>query len=160
MSQNHSIYDIKVKTIDDQETTLAAYKGRKMLIVNVASRCGNTPQYTDLEKLYKLHGDKVTVLGFPANNFLGQEPGSNKQIKEFCTLKYGVTFPMFSKISVKGKDQSPLYQWLTDPVKNGWNDKQPDWNFAKYLVDENGKLTDFFPAKTQPMDEVILLKIS
>jgi glutathione peroxidase len=154
-----SIYEIKVKTIDGTETTLSSFKGKKMLIVNVASECGYTPQYADLQKLHEQYGDKVAVLGFPTNDFGAQEPGNEETIKSFCQKNYGVTFPMFSKIQVKGNDMHPLYQWLTDPEKNGWNNRQPAWNFNKYLVDENGNLTDYFPSKVKPMDELILSKL-
>ena len=154
-----SFYSFKMKDIDGNEIDFSQYKGKKLLIVNVASECGNTPQYTDLEKLHEQYGNKVTVLGFPANNFGSQEPGSNKDIKEFCKKNYNVKFQMFEKISVKGDDKDPLYQWLSDKSKNGWNDKEPNWNFAKYLVDENGQLVAFFPAKTNPMSEEILSKI-
>lgn len=149
-----------MKDIDGNEIDFNRYKGKKVLIVNVASECGNTPQYADLEKLHEQYGDKVTVLGFPANNFGSQEPGSNSDIKTFCKKNYEVKFTMFSKISVKGDDADPLYQWLADKSKNGWNDKQPNWNFAKYLVDENGQLIAFFPAKTNPLSEDILSKIT
>jgi glutathione peroxidase len=160
--QNHppvSFYSFKMKDIDGNEIDFSKYKGKKLLLVNVASECGNTPQYADLEKLHEQYGDKVTVLGFPANNFGQQEPGSNKDIKEFCKKNYGVKFQMFEKISVKGDDKAPLYQWLSDKSKNGWNDKEPNWNFAKYLVDEKGNLVAFFPAKTNPLSEDILSKI-
>lgn len=151
-----SIYDIKVKTIEGEETTLAPYKGKKMLIVNVASKCGFTPQYADLQEFYKKYSDKVTVLGFPANNFGGQEPGTNAQIKEFCTKNYGVTFPMFEKISVKGNDMHELYKWLTSADQNGWNDKAPSWNFCKYLVSEDGKLLKFYSSAVNPMSEEVV----
>ena len=151
-----SIYDIKVKTIDGQETTLAQYKGKKMLIVNVASECGYTPQYADLQELYTAHGDKVALLGFPANNFGGQEPGSNAQIKDFCTKNFGVTFPMFEKISVKGSDMHELYQWLTSKDQNGWNEKAPNWNFCKYLISDDGKLLKFYSTAVNPMSEEIV----
>jgi glutathione peroxidase len=154
-----SFYNFKMKSIDGEEIDFNEFKGKKVLLVNVASECGNTPQYTDLEKLHEQYGDRVTVLGFPANNFGGQEPGSNADIKSFCIKKYDVKFKMFEKISVKGSDKDPLYQWLSDKTKNGWNDKEPDWNFAKYLVDENGELVEFFPARTKPLDEKILSKI-
>jgi glutathione peroxidase len=154
-----SIYEIKVKTITGEETTLASFKGKKMLIVNVASECGYTPQYAGLQKLHEMYGDKVAVLGFPSNDFGGQEPGSEEQIQSFCSKNYGVTFPMFSKIKVKGNDMHPLYQWLTNPEKNGWNSQAPVWNFNKYLIDENGNLTDYFPSKVNPLDDLIISKI-
>jgi glutathione peroxidase len=154
-----SFYSFKMKDIDGNEVDFNQYKGKKVLLVNVASECGNTPQYADLEKLHEQYGDKITVLGFPANNFGSQEPGSNADIKSFCKKNYDVKFKMFEKISVKGDDVAPLYQWLSDKSKNGWNEKQPNWNFAKYLIDENGNLVAFFPAKTNPMSEDILSRI-
>ncbi|HKR03367.1 MAG TPA: glutathione peroxidase [Bacteroidia bacterium] len=154
-----SFYSFKMKDIDGNEIDFSQYKGKKALLVNVASECGNTPQYADLEKLHEQYGDKVTVLGFPANNFGKQEPGSSEEIKTFCKKNYGVKFTLFEKISVKGDDIAPLYQWLTDKSKNGWNENQPNWNFAKYLIDEKGELVAFFPAKTNPMAEEILSEI-
>jgi glutathione peroxidase len=151
-----SIYDIKVKTIDGKETDLSQFKGKKMLIVNVASECGYTPQYKNLQELYSQHQDKVVVLGFPANDFGRQEPGTNEQIQDFCTKNFGVTFPMFEKIDVTGKDIHPLYKWLTDKELNGWNDKNPTWNFNKYLVSEDGKLLKYFPSGVDPVSEEIL----
>ncbi len=151
-----SIYDIPVNTIEGEATTLAPYKGKKMLIVNVASQCGFTPQYADLQKFYNEHSGQVTVLGFPANNFGGQEPGTNVEIQEFCTKNFGVTFPMFEKISVKGKDMHLLYQWLTEKEQNGWNDKAPNWNFCKYLVSEDGKLLKFYSSAVNPMSEEVV----
>lgn len=154
MSQS-AFYDFKLKSIDGTVVDFSQFKGKKVLIVNVASECGNTPQYADLERLYEQYKDKLVILGFPANNFGGQEPGSNSEIKSFCTSKYRVTFPMFEKISVKGSDMAPLYKWLSDKSLNGINDKAPDWNFAKYLVNEKGELVAFFSASTQPYDEKI-----
>lgn len=154
-----SIYDIPLKTIDGKDTTLSAYKGKKMLLVNVASECGYTPQYADLQKLWETHGDKVAVLGFPANNFGGQEPGTNEQIQTFCSKNFGVTFPLFEKLSVKGDDMQPLYKWLTDKDQNGWNEQAPKWNFCKYLVDENGKLLNFYSSGVNPMDAEITGKL-
>jgi glutathione peroxidase len=127
-----------------------------VLLVNVASKCGLTPQYKDLQALHEKHGDKLVILGFPANNFMGQEPAANSEIGEFCQKNYGVSFQMFAKISVKGSDQHPLYQWLTTKAQNGWNDQNPDWNFAKYLVNEKGELVKFFPARTLPMSNEVL----
>jgi glutathione peroxidase len=154
-----SVYSIPVTTLDGKETTLEQYRGKKILIVNVASECGYTPQYAELQRLYEQYSDRLVVLGFPSNDFGGQEPGTNEQIKSFCTKNYGVTFPMFSKISVKGEKMHPLYQWLTDPEKNGWNRQPPVWNFNKYLIDENGELTDYFPSRVKPMDELILSRL-
>ncbi len=156
METKNSIYDFTLKSIDGKDISLSQFKGKKMLLVNTASECGNTPQYAELEELHKNYSNEVTVLGFPANNFGGQEPGSNQDIQSFCTKNYGVTFPMFEKISVKGSDQAPLYKWLSTKELNGWNDEKPDWNFAKYLINENGELIKFFPASLSPMSEEIL----
>lgn len=150
-----SIYDFKLKSLDGKEVDFSQYKGKKLLIVNTASKCGKTPQYAGLEKLHEQYGNNVTVLGFPANNFLWQEPGSNEEIAAFCERNYGVKFQMFEKVSVKGKDQSPLYQWLQ--AKTG---HKPDWNFAKYLVSEDGTQVTFFNSSVQPLDKKILDKIA
>jgi glutathione peroxidase len=147
-----SLYDFTVKSIDGKPVALSAYKGKKIVILNTASKCGYTPQYADWEKFYKAHGDKVVVLGFPANNFMGQEPGTNEEVASFCQKNYGVTFPMFEKVDVVGNNQSPLYKWLTTKSLNGWNDKAPTWNFCKYVVDEQGKLTNFFASGVKPDD--------
>jgi glutathione peroxidase len=147
-----SLYDFTVKSIDGKPVALSAYKGKKIVILNTASKCGYTPQYADWEKFYKAHGDKIVVLGFPANNFMGQEPGSNEEVASFCQKNYGVTFPMFEKVDVVGSGQSPLYKWLTTKSMNGWNDKAPSWNFCKYVVDEQGKLTNFFASGVKPDD--------
>ncbi len=128
------------------------YEGKKVVILNVASKCGYTPQYADWEAFYKENNGKVVVLGFPANNFMSQEPGSNEEIASFCSKNYGVTFPMFQKISVKGSDKAPLYQWLSDKTKNGWNDQEPSWNFCKYVINEKGELVSFFPSGVKPND--------
>ncbi|MBD2757816.1 glutathione peroxidase [Spirosoma validum] len=148
-----SLYDFTVKSLDGKPVSLSGFKGKKVVILNVASKCGFTPQYADWEKFYKEHGDKIVVLGFPANNFKSQEPGSSEEIAEFCKKNYGVTFPMFEKVSVLGEDQSPLYKWLTTKDMNGWNDKVPTWNFCKYVVNEKGELTHFFASKVKPEDE-------
>lgn len=151
-----SVYDFKMTSIDGQEIDLSKYKGKKILIVNTASECGYTPQYEGLQALHQAHGDKIAILGFPANNFGGQEPGSDLEIKKFCKANYGVTFQMFSKISVKGDDMDPLYQWLSDKSKNGWNEDAPGWNFCKYLVDEKGQLVRFYGSSIEPMSEEIV----
>ncbi|MFD2200736.1 glutathione peroxidase [Shivajiella indica] len=151
-----SIYDFKMKDINGNEVDFSQYKGKKLLLVNVASKCGYTPQYEDLQKLHETHGEKVVIIGFPANNFGGQEPGTNKEIKQFCSENYGVTFTMMDKISVKGADKDPLYRWLSDKDLNGWNDKEPSWNFCKYFINEKGELVKFFPSSVKPMDEEIL----
>ena len=131
--------------------------GKKVMIVNVASKCGYTPQYADLEKLYETYKDKnFVILGFPANDFLEQERGTNEEIKSFCTLNYGVTFPMMAKITVKGDAMSPVYQWLTMKAKNGVSDSKIKWNFQKYIIDENGHLMAYFDPATKPFDEAII----
>jgi len=151
-----SIYDFKMKDINGELVDFSKFKGQKLLLVNVASKCGYTPQYADLQKLHEAHGDKVTIIGFPANNFGGQEPGTNEEIKQFCSENYGVTFKMMDKVSVKGSDKDPLYRWLSDKNMNGWNDKEPSWNFCKYFINENGELVKFFPSSVKPMDEEII----
>ena len=151
----NSIYDFKVKSLDGKEIDFTNFKGQKLLIVNTASKCGLTPQYADLEKLHEQYGSKLKVLGFPANDFLRQEPGSNLQIGEFCERNYGVKFQMFEKISVKGQDQHPLYQWLE--AKTG---RKPDWNFAKYLVSADGEEVTFFRSGLGPLDKRIVDEIS
>jgi len=153
-----SFYDFKMKSIDGNEIDFSGFKGKKVLIVNTASECGFTPQYEDLENLNKKYGDKVTIIGFPANNFGGQEPGSNSEIKTFCSKNYGVGFLMMEKISVKGNDVSPLFKWLSSKDENGWNNEAPNWNFCKYLVDENGNLIKFYSSKVNPMsDEIVTM---
>ena len=156
MGMVSSIYDFKVTSLDGGTIDFSKYKGKKILIVNTASQCGNTPQYAELEELYKKHGNSLVIVGFPANNFGGQEPGSNSEIESFCKKNYGVTFPMAEKVSVKGDDIHPLFKYLvteaeklgeTDPIK---------WNFTKFLIDENGKLVKVFHNKVLPMsDEVV-----
>lgn len=147
-----SLYDFTMKSLDGKPIILSAYKGKKVVILNTASACGYTPQYADWEKFYKEHGDKIVVLGFPANNFGNQESGSNQEIASFCQKNYGVTFPMFEKIDVVGENQHPLYQWLSKKDLNGWNEQAPKWNFCKYVVDETGKLTHFFASGIKPTD--------
>jgi len=151
------IYDITVNTIDGQPKSLGDYKGKVLLIVNTASRCGFTPQYKGLETLYREYKDKgLEILGFPANNFMGQEPGSNKEIKKFCALKYNVTFPLFAKISVKGPDEHPLYQYLT----NAPDFKGPiSWNFNKFLVDMGGNVIARFDSKVDPQAPELVKEI-
>lgn len=144
-----SIYDFKVDGLDGQ-IDFAAFKGKKILIVNTASQCGNTPQYKDLETLYEQHKDQLVIVGFPANNFGGQEPGSNKEIKEFCTSKYAVTFPMAEKISVKGDDTHPLYKFLKEQAAAKGFEDPVTWNFGKFLLNEKGELIATFSPKTKP----------
>ncbi len=156
-AQNDSFYALKAISIDGETFNFSDLKGKKALIVNTASKCGYTPQYEDLEKLYKKYGgDNFTIIGFPANNFLKQEPGTDEDIKEFCKLNYGVTFQMMSKISVKGDDMHPVYKWLTEKSKNGVMDSKVSWNFQKYMIDENGKLIDFAKPKEKPMSPKIV----
>lgn len=152
-----SFYDFVVKDIDGKEFALSSLKGKKVMVVNTASKCGLTPQYAKLESLYKSYGGKdFIIIGFPANNFMKQEPESDAQIKSFCTEEYGVSFPMMSKISVKGDDMHPLYQWLTEKEKNGLEDSKVSWNFQKYLIDENGKLVKVISPRTDPLDDEIV----
>jgi glutathione peroxidase len=146
-----SFYDFVTTTIDGNSFALSQLKGKKVLVVNTASKCGFTPQYAQLEELYKTYGNgNFVIIGFPANNFLSQEPGSNGEIKEFCTKNFGVTFPMMSKISVKGSDMDPLYKWLTSKEENGVMDANVSWNFQKFMIDENGKLVGMVPPNEKP----------
>ncbi len=150
MSSAGSIYDFKVNALDGKTIDFSQYKGKTLLIVNVASKCGYTPQYADLQKLNETYGDKVIILGFPANNFGGQESGTNVEIGEFCSKNYGVTFQMFEKISVKGTDQHALFAYLKE--KTG---EEPTWNFCKYLVKADGSVK-FFNSKVKPLDKQII----
>ncbi|MDB5196167.1 MAG: glutathione peroxidase [Flaviaesturariibacter sp.] len=151
-----AIYKFKVAALDGGTINLAKYKGKKIMIVNTASKCGYTPQYEDLQKLHEKYKDKLVIIGFPANNFGGQEPGSNTEIGEFCKKNYGVTFPMAEKVSVVGADAAPLFKYLTAEAKKlGTPDPVIKWNFTKFLIDEKGKLVKVFPSKVKPMDEEI-----
>ena len=150
-----SFYDLKATSIDGEEISFKRYKGKKVLIVNTASSCGYTYQYEGLQKLNDIYGKDVEILGFPANDFLFQERGSDAEIADFCEKNYGVTFQMFSKITTKGRNQSPVYTWLTNKDLNGWNEKKPTWNFCKYLIDENGNLVEFFDKSVKPMSKEI-----
>jgi glutathione peroxidase len=146
-----SVHEFTLNSIDGSPAPLSAYQGKVVLIVNVASRCGFTPQYAGLESLYEKYKDRgFVILGFPANNFGSQEPGTNEEIKTFCSSKYNVTFPMYSKISVKGDDQAPLYQFLTDKQANPATGGEIQWNFTKFLVDKNGKVVARFEPKVTP----------
>jgi glutathione peroxidase len=150
-AQNKTLYDFKATTLDGQAFDLSKLKGKKVLVVNTASKCGLTPQYETLQKLYDTYKDRnFVIIGFPANNFNQQEPGSNSEIKEFCTKNYGVTFPMMSKISVKGADIDPLYKWLTSKSLNGLVDAEVQWNFQKFMIDEQGQLIGFVSPKESP----------
>jgi glutathione peroxidase len=153
------IYDFKVEALEGGTIDFAAFKGKKILIVNTASKCGYTKQYEGLQKLYDTYKDKLVIVGFPANNFGGQEPGTNTEIKEFCKKNYGVTFPMAAKVSVKGDDMAPVFKWLTSSSENGLIDTEIKWNFGKFLVDENGHLLNYFPSKVEPMSEDITSKL-
>lgn len=146
-----SVYDFKIPSIDGRLIDFSQFRNRNLLIVNTASRCGYTPQLAELQKLHEQYGDKVTVLGFPANNFLWQEPGNDNDIASFCEINYGVTFQMFTKISVKGKDQHPLYQWLE--TRTG---RRPSWNFCKYLINKHGQAVSFYPSAVSPLDSRIV----
>ena len=139
----------------DEIIDMSSFKGKKVLVVNVASKCGFTPQYADLQKLYETYGDKLVVIGFPCNQFLGQEPGKESLIEEFCSLNYGVTFPMTTKIDVKGSDQHPIYKWLTKKELNGKDNFKVSWNFNKFLIDENGNLLEHFGSNVKPLDPAI-----
>ena len=150
-----SFYELEAISIDGKKISFNQYKNKKILIVNVASKCGYTYQYEGLQKLQDIYQDKVIVLGFPANDFFNQESGSNEDIEEFCETNYGITFPMFEKTTTKGKKQSPIYQWLTNKDFNGWNAQRPTWNFCKYLVNEDGELVGFFDSKVKPLSEEI-----
>ncbi len=157
IAQSKSFYDFTVKDIDGNDYNLSALKGKKVLVVNTASKCGLTPQYEDLQKLYeKYSSDNFVIIGFPANNFMNQEPGTNSEIKQFCTSEYNVTFPMMEKLSVKGNDIHPLYKWLTEKELNGKMDSKVKWNFQKYMIDEKGQLVDVVYPKTSPMDDQIV----
>ena len=149
-AMSSSFHTLSAKTLDGQTISMDQYKGKKIIVLNVASECGYTPQYADWQAFYEKNKDKVVVLGFPCNQFGGQESGSATQIQQFCQKNYGVTFLMFEKVDVKGNDQSPVYKWLTDPSQNGWNSDVPSWNFCKYLIDEEGKLTHFFASGVTP----------
>jgi glutathione peroxidase len=150
-----SIYDFNVEGLEGKEINFSKFKGKKILIVNTASKCGLTPQYEGLEELYKTYGSKLVVVGFPANNFMGQEPGSNEEISSFCKRNYGVTFPMAKKISVKGSDMHPLYKFLKEQAKAKKMDDPVSWNFGKFLLDEKGELIATFSPRTTPMSEEI-----
>lgn len=155
--QKKTFYDYTVEDITGNTYNLADLKGKKVLVVNTASKCGFTPQYADLEKLYQEYKDRnFIIIGFPANNFMGQEPGTNEEIKNFCMVNYGVSFPMMSKISVKGDDMAPVYKWLTTKDLNGVMDSKVGWNFQKYLIDEKGNLVDMLSSKEKPYSEKII----
>jgi glutathione peroxidase len=161
MLAGSSIYDFKVKGLDGKEIDFAKFKGKKVLVVNTASKCGYTSQYADLQKLYDKYQGKLVIVGFPANNFGEQEPGSNSEIGEFCKKNYGVTFPMAEKVSVKGDDAHALFKYLSDEAKKmGTPDPVVKWNFTKFLINEKGKLVKVFPSKVSPMSEEITIHLN
>lgn len=152
-----SFYSLNATGIDGTPIDFAAFKGKKVLLVNTASNCGYTGQYAELEQLHQQYGNRLVVLGFPANDFKEQEKGDNASIAKFCQRNYGVTFPLAEKVQVvKGAGQHPVYQWLTDPGKNGWNSKAPSWNFSKYLVNEQGALIGYFDPGVSPLDQQLV----
>ena len=152
-----NFHSFKTTTIDGKKFDLASLEGKKVLVVNTASKCGLTPQYKDLEALYqKYKDDNFTIIGFPANNFMGQEPGTNEEISDFCELNYGVTFPMMSKLSVKGDDQDPIYKWLTHKSENGKIDAEVSWNFQKFMIDKNGDIVDYASPRENPLSNKIV----
>ena len=153
--KKETIYQFNVQDLSGNAFDFTSLKGKKIMIVNTASKCGYTPQYADLEKLYEGYKDKLVLIGFPANNFLWQEPGSASEIESFCSINYGVTFPMMEKISVKGDDMHPLYHFLTEKAKNGLEDNQVEWNFQKYLINEKGELEFVINPRILPDDKEI-----
>jgi glutathione peroxidase len=156
-----SIYDLPITLNNGQPFSLSAAKGKKLLIVNTASDCGYTPQYTDLQQLHEQYGDKLFVIGFPANDFKEQEAGSDADIAQFCQVNFGVTFPLAKKSSVvKGAQQHPLFHWLSHAVQNGWNNQAPGWNFSKYLINEQGVLTHYFDSSISPLSTEVTKAIN
>jgi glutathione peroxidase len=160
IAQTSGFYDFRVKTLEGQDFDMSRLKGKKVMVVNTASKCGFTPQFKNLEELHEMYGSKLVIIGFPANNFANQEPLSAPEIREFCTQNYGVTFQMMEKISVKGEDMHPLYRWLTSKEKNGVMDSEVKWNFQKYLIDEDGKLVDVLYSKEKPDSEKVIAWLS
>ncbi len=156
VSPVESIYAFKAKSIEGKEIKFSDYKGKKILVVNTASKCGFTPQYEALQKVSEQYKDKLVVIGFPCNQFGGQEPGTETEIQEFCKARYGVTFPLSAKVDVKGDNISPIYKWLCNKSENGVLDATIAWNFNKFLLDENGKMIAYFPSKVKPDDDDIL----
>ena len=152
----YSIHKFRIGGINGEVIDFADFKGKKILVVNVASKCGFTPQYQQLQELYEEFKDKLVIVGFPCNDFGSQEPGSNEEIRAFCEQKYSISFPLAAKISIKGPYPNPLYQWLMDKSKNGVMDTDVSWNFNKYLLDEKGRLVQFFPSSVSPFDNRIL----
>jgi glutathione peroxidase len=151
-----SIYQLRINNIEGEELNFKKFEGKKILIVNVASECGYTPQYAQLEELYQSLSDQLVVIGFPCNDFGGQEPGSLQDIQNFCKVRYGVTFPLTEKVNIKGKTPHPIYKWLTNKQQNGIADSEVTWNFCKFLLDEKGQLIQFFPSAIDPASEEII----
>ena len=149
-----SIHSFKIESISGEEIDFAGYKGKKIMVVNVASECGYTPQYEQLQELYNAFQDKLFIIGFPCNDFGGQEPGTNQEIQAFCTSRFGVGFPMTTKVSIK-RNPHPIYEWLTNKSYNGVSDAEVRWNFHKFLIDENGHWVAHYPSSVSPIDEVI-----
>ncbi len=157
LSPAQSIYDLSVTLNNGDSISLSNFKGKKLMLVNTASDCGYTDQYTELEKLYAENKDKLVIIGFPANDFKQQEKGTDEEIAQFCKLNYGVTFPLAKKSSaLAGPGQNPVFQWLTDKTKNGWTNKKPSWNFSKYLVNENGVLVNYFDPSISPVSKEVM----
>lgn len=156
----NGFYDFKVKTLEGGQFDFSQLKGKKVMIVNTASKCGNTPQYKQLEAMYEKYGKELVIIGFPANDFGAQEPGTAAEIQKFCKDNYSVTFPMMDKITVKGKDMAPVYKWLTSKQLNGVKDSEVKWNFQKYLIDENGKLVDVLDPKEMPDSQKVIAWLS
>lgn len=152
----NSIHQFRVDGLEGDLIDFAAYAGKKILVVNVASECGYTPQYQQLQELYEHFGDRLVVVGFPCNDFGAQEPGSAVEIRQFCQKRYGVTFPLAAKVSIKGADCAPVYRWLTSAAENGHSDSTVSWNFQKYLLDEDGRLKAVFPSSCDPFDPSLL----
>lgn len=155
-----SFYLLSATSNTGEVISFEKFRGKKILLVNLASQCGYTPQYAELEKLQKNYKDKITVLGFPSNDFGGQEPGSDEEIEHFCKISFGVTFQLFHKDFVTGNNMQPVYKWLCNADKNGWNNKEPSWNFCKYLVDEEGNLLNIYSSSVSPLRKQILNAIS
>ncbi len=153
-------YSLSFISINGDTVNFDTLKGKYVLIVNTASKCGFTKQFKDLEELNQKYKDRLVLIGFPSNDFGQQDPGTNQEIQEFCQINYGVSFQMMEKSSVKGENKNPVYVWLTDKSKNGWNEQEPVWNFCKYLIDKEGRLVAFFPSKVNPMSNEIIDKIS
>jgi glutathione peroxidase len=153
------LFEVKINSLEGEPINLSDYKGKKILFVNVASKCGYTPQYGDLQKLHETHGDNLVIIGAPCNQFGSQEPGSAEEIQTFCERNYGVKFLITEKIDVKGEDQHPLYQWLTQKANNGVEDSKVKWNFNKYLIDEKGNYVAKFGSSTKPMSEKLIALI-